>query len=963
MNNLEGWGGPNPDWWYDRQEGLCRKIVAREHELGMQPVLPGYAGMVPSDFTEKTGSPSNNQGNWCNFLRPYILDPNSAAFDDVSSKYYAELEELMGKSRYYSMDPFHEGANTAGIDVPAAYTKLAQAMTDANADGRWVIQFWQWSGAQYHVLDKVEKGKLIVLDLYSDAHTHFDAYKGHDAVYCMIPNFGGRTGFFGRLSKIMTEYFAEKGKHPNVMGVGATPEAIEQVPVLYDALYELPWLDCAPDPTEWTKEYAISRYGVENAAAQEAWEKLRLSSLNCETGLQGPMEAVVCGRPWWSIGSVSTWGGTGIFYDTQYVRQAAHLLLESGLEGANFDYDLVDITRQALTDYGKDLLASIDAVRSDMNSEVYKLRRDAYLQLILDIDALLNTNENFMLGRWTQMARSIADEVPGTTKADKDWLELNNARTLITTWGDHAQAQGGGLKDYSYREWGGMMKDYYYPRWKAFFDNPNAQHDWFEMEWAWAHNAELSYSDTPVGNSHDVARQMLAKYFLTVTRPDGEKVYAGRHVSNDYTSLFVPVFRGEKFPGNTLFPGLNTQYSILNTQLAIDLNGDGAFSAEETFTTISPKIPTTAVAGKVKARLQFSDATSMDFSLVLKDKIKRKRTVSVFTASLDQGSVSISGTNALSVRSKNEVEIKATAASGYDFTNWTDDKGRVVSTENPYTYYGAARANLTANFIVNKWGTVEEDKSEWTTIRDHKQYIGEMTVERSGADAQTIYIAAACPDALLQTTGVVTAAAGSQFRVAWKGAGNDGLNYCYLSAFIDLNCDGDFADAGECIATAGNKGGTNSILNNHSIPVLLPYDVPQGVTRMRLRFDGAWQMNDDLMVNDAKIPAAKTLRMVYDIPVRVTEYATTACTVTVKASDVNCGTVDASGQPDTYTYAAGETVVFRAYPADGYKVSHWTDSHGRPVPQSWYDGNAIRFRATESGTYTAHFAAITAAPL
>ncbi len=954
MNNLEGWGGPNPDWWYTRQEQLCKQILERERELGIQPVLPGYTGMVPSDFTAKTGNASNNQGNWCNFLRPYILDPNSAAFGDVSSKYYAELERLMGKSKYYSMDPFHEGANTDGIDVPAAYTKLAEAMEKANPEGQWVIQFWQWSGAQYNVLSKVKQGKLIVLDLYSDAHTHFGDYQGHDAVYCILPNFGGRTGFFGRLSKIMEQYFVEKGKHSNVKGVGATPEAIEQVPVLYDALYELPWRSAAPDPVEWTREYARARYGVVNADAQAAWEKLRVSSLNCETGLQGPMEAVVCGRPWWSIGSVSTWGGTGIFYDTQDVKQAAHLLLNSGLEGANYEYDLVDISRQALTDYSKALLAGIDAERGNMNSAIYKQRRDAFLQLILDIDELLNTNENFMLGRWTQMARGIADEVPGTTEADKDWLELNNARTLITTWGAEAQAQGGGLKDYSYREWGGMMKDYYYSRWKKFFDNPEGSHNWFRMEWDWAHNGNLNYDDTPVGNSRDVARQMLDKYFLAITPATGEAVYLNRHIGNDFSDLTVHVFRGEmlNFPA-TLPEGITAK-------LSIDLNGDGAFSADEAFTTLTPLIPADAVAGKVKALLELSDGTSMEFRAVLKDKITADRTVSVSTADAAQGSVSITGTTGLSVTNKEDVEIKATAASGYDFTNWTDAAGRVVSTENPYTYYGAADAAFTANFIVNKWGTVAEDKAEWSTIRDYKQYIGEMTVEQNGGDPEVIYTAEACPENLLQTASMVNAAAGSQFKVAWQGAGTDGLNYCYLSAFVDLNSDGDFTDANECVGVAGTKNATNGFLNDHSITVLLPYDVPQGVTRMRLRFDGAWQVNDDLVAGGAKNPTAKTLRMVYDIPVNITEYADKACTVTVQSSDVKKGTVDANGQPETYTYSVGETIVLRAYPANGYEVAYWTDKHNRRVPESWYDGNAIRFKAAESGTYTAHFASIQA---
>lgn len=172
MNNLEGWGGPNPDWWYARQEKLAQKILARERELGMQPVLPGYAGMVPSDIAQKKGYTANNQGEWCTFTRPYILDPNSAAFATVSEKYYQRLQEVMGTSEYYSMDPFHEGANTSGIDVPSAYSKIAEAMTKANAKGKWVVQFWQWSGAQYNILSKVEKvNSLCSTCLVTHIHT------------------------------------------------------------------------------------------------------------------------------------------------------------------------------------------------------------------------------------------------------------------------------------------------------------------------------------------------------------------------------------------------------------------------------------------------------------------------------------------------------------------------------------------------------------------------------------------------------------------------------------------------------------------------------------------------------------------------------------------------------------------------------------------------------------------------
>lgn len=953
MNNLEGWGGPNPDWWYTRQEELAKKILARERELGMQPVLPGYAGMVPHDIGDH-GYTGIDQGLWNGFQRPYILDPASEAFDEISALYYARLEELMGTSAYYSMDPFHEGANTTGIDVAAAYRKIAEAMTAARADAKWVIQYWQWSSAQYNVLSNVDTGTLIVLDLFSDAHTHFGEYQGHDAVYCSLPNFGGRTGLFGRLSKVITDYFAQKANYANIKGIGATPEAIEQVPVLYDALYELPWYTSAPDPQQWLADYTVSRYGTDNDNAKAAWEKVRNSALNCASTLQGPHEAVLCARPALTVNAVSSWGGTEIFYDPQDVADAAYNLLQAKgtLSGANYDYDLTDFTRQALTDYAYHLLKSIQSAVSNNDQTAYATRRDAYLNLILDLDELLCTNEHFMLGRWTTMARGIADETSGTTATDREWLELDNARTLITTWGERTQSESGGLRDYSYREWGGMMKDFYYERWKAFFDNRDngtALPDWYTNDHDWAHNAELSYSDTPVGSTEDVAAALFSKYFIPATTADGNRYYIYRYMQTDAReTLSAEAYRGEAFSLTFIDEAFAATASV-----SIDLDNDGVYATDETFAAgTAIAIPADAVTGKVKARVSWIDGTETDFSLILRDNVTTPRAVTVATADAAQGSVAIEGTSELSVTTTDDVTIKATAASGYDFLNWTLN-GTAVSTDNPYTYYGKDAATFTAHFIVNKWGSPTEDTSELSTISEYGQYLKSLTVAQNGGDEASVYSVEACPSTLFQTTGIVNAPQGSQITLHWTDAG--GMNYCRLSAYGDFNCDGDFDDEGELIAVVGDKSTSgNSQLNDYTLQVLLPYEVPLGLTHVRLRFDSSWASGWD-GTTDAMPAKSGTTRMVYDIPVNVTAQAATACTISVTCNDGTRGTVDANGQPETYTYGVGDEIVLRAYPAEGYEVESWTDQYGRVVPDSWRDGNFLRFRAPESGTYTANF--------
>jgi hypothetical protein len=53
MGCLDGWGGPLPQDWIERHEQLQSKILARQRELGMTPVLQGFTGHVPAAVADK----------------------------------------------------------------------------------------------------------------------------------------------------------------------------------------------------------------------------------------------------------------------------------------------------------------------------------------------------------------------------------------------------------------------------------------------------------------------------------------------------------------------------------------------------------------------------------------------------------------------------------------------------------------------------------------------------------------------------------------------------------------------------------------------------------------------------------------------------------------------------------------------------------------------------------------------
>jgi len=553
MNNLEGWGGDGNgvecDAWYRRQADLGRKICDRERELGMNPVLPGFSGMVPSNFQEKTGIKTERANLWCQFQRPAILDPTCPEFAEVARQYYVRLHEVMGTSRYYSMDPFHEGGTISSGRYSEGYKAIYEAMNqNAGPDTKWVIQQWQWTDFQASSLTAIPQGRLIVLDLFSDGHAYFDRFGGYqpqEAIYCTIPNFGGRTGFMGRLPKMAEGYFQHKAAYPTIHGIGTAPEAIESVPVVYDLLFELPWMDQQPDVEGWIREYARCRYGIYNALAEQAWLGILHTAMNETTSLQGPHEAVMCARPSLEVQTVSTWGGTHIFYDREAFIRAVCQLMESaatiGTSGSlgaqNMSYDLCDLTRQVMSDYSMTLLEQIREAHEAGNTAQFNTLKEQFLQLILDTDQLLGTNRLFRLGRWTTSARAMAKETMRfVRKGEKvseedlaDWLEYANARTLITTWGDFNNSEYGGLRDYSYRQWNGMLRDFYYPRWAYFFSHnlKDPEAGWFASEWNWAHELDAPwgaetkgitrkvkpthYTDIPEGDTYQIAKEILTR--------------------------------------------------------------------------------------------------------------------------------------------------------------------------------------------------------------------------------------------------------------------------------------------------------------------------------------------------------------------------------------------------------------------------------------------------------------------
>ena len=528
MNNLEGWGGPNPDSWYKQRETLQKQILKRMREYGIRPVLPGYSGMVPHNAKERLGLNVSDPGLWCGYRRPAFLQPTDPRFNEIADLYYKEMSRLYGKADFYSMDPFHEGGNVAGVDLNAAGQAIWGAMKKANPKAVWVAQAWQANPPQ-KMIENLPAGDLIVLDLFAESRPQWgdpestwyrkEGFGKHDWLYCMLLNYGGNVGLHGKMKHVIDEFYKAKtssfGK--TMKGVGMTMEGSENNPVMFELLCELPWRPARFDKDEWLKNYTVARYGKADKAVQDAWLLLSNTIYNCpaKNTQQGTHESVFCGRPDYDVYQVSSWSEMEPYYKPEDIIRAAGIMLSAAdrFKGNNnFEYDLIDIVRQAVAEKGRLVYPiMIDAYKAG-EKELFAASSQRFLDLILLQDKLLAARPEFKVGTWIEKARNL-----GTTPEEKDLYEWN-ARVQVTTWGNRVAADEGGLRDYAHKEWNGLLRDFYYNRWKVWIDRQKAQLngapvkaiDFYAIEEPWTKQTN-PYSSQAEGDVIEVAKEVYAK--------------------------------------------------------------------------------------------------------------------------------------------------------------------------------------------------------------------------------------------------------------------------------------------------------------------------------------------------------------------------------------------------------------------------------------------------------------------
>lgn len=465
-------------------------------QLGIEPVVQGFPGIVPSFLHDKYPKACVvSQGKWNGFQRPSILLPQGQLFNRMAQVYYDNMKKYYGTDlRYFGGDLFHEGGNAKGVDLSSTASKVQKCMLSYFPDAKWVLQGWNDNPAPA-LLAGLDKKHVLLINLAGEIDASWkqsDEFGQTPWIWGSVNHFGGKTDMGGQLPVLVEQPHRAlaASQHGRLKGLGILPEGIHTNPVVYDLALQTAWSDTVPSVDHLLRQYIWYRYGTWNDDLYRAWQLLANSVYGeFEVKGEGTYESVFCARPSLHVTSVSTWGPKKMQYQPEKLLQALVLFRKAAVHfkgSETYEYDLVDLARQVMANNARNVYNQVVHAYNEKDSLALNRYSSTFLHLIDLQDSLLSTNKFFLLGKWLQAARQYGENEQDQKQA------LVNARTLISYWGpDDATTR---LHDYANKEWAGLLKQYYAPRWRAFFamlagqlrgEEPQTP-DFFSMERTWA---------------------------------------------------------------------------------------------------------------------------------------------------------------------------------------------------------------------------------------------------------------------------------------------------------------------------------------------------------------------------------------------------------------------------------------------------------------------------------------------
>ncbi|MDR1809124.1 MAG: alpha-N-acetylglucosaminidase C-terminal domain-containing protein [Prevotella sp.] len=551
MDNMESFGGPIPDGYVKDRLELARSAQRWKTSLGMQTVLQGYAGMVPTNFNEYQPYVSVvQQGNWNGFSRPYMIATDSPQYDDYARKFYQAQEFVFGKtSNYYAVDPFHEGGiRPSGLTDDKISKEVLESLLEYDKNAVWIVQGWQ-SNPTNALLNGMAENRtkhVLIVDLikypikswtkYNKLkydNTTLDAleFNGTNWAWCLLANFGGNPSMHGQMDVMVEDILTAKRTSAHMQGIGIISEAMYDNPVLYDLIFDLVWADSSFDPNQWMDKYIQRRYGAISENARLAWKIMRNSNYNHGVRYTNELFGMKGKAP-------QDYGAQDIPYVAENLETAFKLLAgdyEKFKNSECYRYDLTEIMRQVVSNYALLTYNAVLTAKANNSLEEFKSKKKDFLNAFDILNVVQATQKEQLGGEWIGKALDLAANYDDFSKT----IFEMNAKTLITTWGSRGSSS---LKDYGWRNYEGIFLDVYKTIWKEYLDKVEknltdgtpvqtiSASEYFNFYWNWIMSSQ-SYTRN-VKNSPEELKEVIDIVIAKSSLTDGLDPNAGNLALN-----------------------------------------------------------------------------------------------------------------------------------------------------------------------------------------------------------------------------------------------------------------------------------------------------------------------------------------------------------------------------------------------------------------------------------------------
>lgn len=534
MANIDHWEGPLPMSWIEGQADLQKKILERERGFNMKPVLPAFAGHVPKALLRKfPNAKVTSLGEWGNFseqYQSYFLDSFDPLFGQIQEEFLKEQTKEFGTDHIYGTDPFNEVTPPSWAPEYLANVSkhIYESLTQTDKEAQWLQMGWifyymqdKWTNERIKAyLQAVPQDKMILLDYFCDnteVWKRTESFYGQPYIWSYLGNFGGNTTLHGHMKDAdekIENTIKNGGK--NLWGIGATLEGFGNNPVMYEFILDKVWQKDY-SMKSFTQTYAKSRVGKQDENASKAWdilsEKIYVQNADVGKGDLTNSKPVFENSFNWTV-------NPEIKYHNKDLAEAWKYLIAVNANTDEYKDDLTVVGKQVLGNYFVILRNQFTEAYRKKDLSQMKNYGKQMLTLIDDIDQLLATNKNYLVGKWIEEAKSMSNITSEKAYYEKD------ARKIITVWGE----KGRDLNDYGNRSIAGLMKDYYGGRWKIFIeesinsvetgkpvDEKAILEKVNQFSWDWSEARNL-YPSKPKGNTKVISQKLFQKYINDILK-------------------------------------------------------------------------------------------------------------------------------------------------------------------------------------------------------------------------------------------------------------------------------------------------------------------------------------------------------------------------------------------------------------------------------------------------------------